>query len=75
MYISIDNNKVLRKEDIVGIFDMDSSTVSLNTRKFLSEKQKEKMVIPCGFELPKSFIITRDGNVYLSQYNSSIFKD
>ena len=32
MYIHIGNNKVVRKEDILGIFDLDSSTFSINTR-------------------------------------------
>ena len=71
MYLNI-GNKAIRKKDIIAIFDMDSSTVSVNTRNFLNQKQKEKLVIPCGYELPKSFVLCVDGNVYLSQFNSSV---
>ena len=73
MYINI-GDKAIRKKDIVAIFDMDSSTVSVNTRNFLAKKQEERLVIPCGYELPKSFVLTVDGNVYLSQFNSAVLK-
>lgn len=73
MYINI-GNKAIRKKDIIAIFDMDSSTVSINTRKFLAKKQEERLVIPCGYELPKSFVLAVDGNVYLSQFNSAVLR-
>ena len=71
MYLHIGPTKSVRREDIVAIFDLDSSTVSLYTRKFLKEAEKEKRVIPPGYELPKSFIVMRDETVYLSPFNSS----
>ncbi len=71
MYIHIGNNKVVRDTDILGIFDLDSSTVSINTRNYLSNAQKEKRVIALGYELPKSFIILKNSEVYLSPFNAS----
>ena len=70
MYISIGPSKVVRREDVVEIFDLDSSTVSLYTRNFLKDADKNKRVFPLGFELPKSFILMIDNTVYLSPYNS-----
>lgn len=76
MYLHIGNNKVVRDTDIVGIFDLDSSTVSVNTRSFLKNAQNEKRVITLGYELPKSFIILKNNEVYLSPFNtSSIIKN
>lgn len=76
MYLHIGNNKVVRETDIVGIFDLDSSTVSVNTRSFLKNAQNEKRVITLGYELPKSFIILKNNEVYLSPLNtSSIIKN
>jgi hydrogenase maturation factor HypF (carbamoyltransferase family) len=76
MYLHIGNNKVVRETDIVGIFDLDSSTVSVNTRSFLKNAQNEKRVITLGYELPKSFIILKNNEVYLSPFNtSSIIKN
>jgi hypothetical protein len=66
MFIHIGENKVVRKKDILGIFDMDSTTVSVHSRKYLSSAQKEGRVKALGYDLPKSFILMRDKTVYLS---------
>ncbi len=71
MYIHIGENKVVRKKDIVAIFDMDSATVSSVTKKYLSNAQKEGRVKALGFDLPRTFIIMRDKTVYLSAYKFS----
>ena len=68
MYLHIGENKVVRKKDILAIFDMDSSTVSNTTRKYLSNAQKEGRVKTLGFDLPRTFIIMKDKTVYLSSY-------
>ena len=74
MYVHIGENKVLRKKDILFVFDMDSTTVSVHTRNYLNKAQREGRVIPLGFDLPKSFIVTRDKTVYLSPFNSTTIK-
>jgi hypothetical protein len=66
MFIHIGENKVVRKKDILGIFDMDSTTVSVHSRKYLSSAQKEGRVKALGYDLPRSFILMRDKTVYLS---------
>ncbi len=71
MYINIGNEKTIRSKDIVAIFDFDSSTVSVNTKRFLTKKQKEKKIITLGTDIPKSFILLRDDRVYISQLNTS----
>ena len=71
MYIHIGNNKVVKKSMILGIFDLDSATVSKNTRSFLNVAQKEKRVVTLSYELPKSFIILKNNEVYLSPLNTS----
>ena len=71
MLIHIGENKVVRKKDIVAIFDMDSATVCSATRKLLSTAQREKRVISLGYDLPRSFILMKDKTIYLS---SLVFK-
>ena len=66
MYLHIGNDKVITHNEIVGIFDLDNTTVSKKTRDFLNKKEKNGEVITVGFELPKSFIVCRNGRVYLS---------
>ena len=61
---------MVKTADILGIFDMDTSTVSNPTRDILNFAEKNGRVINVSFELPKSFIVcNEDGklNVYISQ--------
>ena len=74
MFVHIGENKVIRKKDIALMLDMDSSTVSIHTRNFLNKAQKEKRVIALGYDLPKSFIVTKDDKVYLSPFNIATIK-
>ncbi len=71
MYMHLGNNSVIKTEDIIGIFDLDNTTVSARTRKFLSVAEKRKNVIITSSELPKSFVVVSgekgENKVYLSQ--------
>ncbi len=75
MYLHIGNNMILRKREILGIFDLDNTSQSLQTRRFLSKaEQAGEVVNAAGEELPKSFVLcVHDGRqtVYLSQLNAS----
>ena len=71
MYVHIGPNKAERREDIISVFDLDSSTVSVFTREFLKNAEKEKRVVLLSYDLPKSFILMRDETVYLSPFNTS----
>ncbi len=70
MYIHAGNNKMLRTKSIVGIFDMDTATMAQPTREFLRAKERVGMLTNIRDELPKSFILTEDGNVYMSQIST-----
>ena len=61
MYLHIGNNRNIREKSIIGIFDTDTSTVSGVTRKFLSGAEKKGLVETSTDEVPKSFILYRDG--------------
>ena len=75
MYLHIGQETIIKTQDIVGIFDLDTSTVSKATRDYLSRMEKEKKVITVSYELPKSFILTYNKEngekVYISQLSSS----
>lgn len=40
MYLRVEENIVVNTKDIIGIFDMDNTTVSRLGRNFLAESQK-----------------------------------
>lgn len=73
MYLHLGENVVVKCADIVGIFDLDNSTISKFTRDYLSNAQKSGLVINVSDELPKSFVLCNRGNknyVYISQISS-----
>ena len=70
MYIHAGNNRLIRVQSVVGIFDMDTSTVGETTKDFLSRAQREARVVLTTYELPRSFILTADDMVTLSQLSA-----
>ena len=57
MYVNIGSDMALRDRSIIGIFDMDNTTISARTRKFLNRAEQEGNVIPCD-DQPKSIVLT-----------------
>ncbi len=73
MYLHLGNETVIKTDDIIGIFDLDTSTVSRHTRDYLSKCEKNKEAVTVSFELPKSFILCDDGKeqkIYICQLSS-----
>lgn len=73
MYLHLGKNTVIKTKDIVGIFDMDTSTISKNTRNYLAKAEKSGRVVNVSMELPKSFVVCkndREVKVYISQISS-----
>lgn len=68
LFLGEDTAKISKK--IIGIFDMDTSTVNKATRDFLNNAEKTKKVKYVNYELPKSFVVT-DDFVYISPVNTS----
>lgn len=70
MYLHIGNHFYLRKQDILGVFDMDNATYSLRTRETLNRAEKEGRVVNAALdELPNSFLLVQRGEraeIYLS---------
>ena len=72
MYLHLGENKVVKKRDIIGIFDMDTATVMKATRTFLNNAEKNGSAETLSYELPKSFTVvgkrgTRQKKIYISQ--------
>ena len=73
MYLHLGNDVVVDMSTVIGIFDMDNTTVSHQTRNFLQKAQKDGNVIDVAEDLPKSFIVTESGGktcVYISSLAS-----
>ncbi|MCH5197508.1 MAG: DUF370 domain-containing protein [Oscillospiraceae bacterium] len=74
MYLNIGSEELLKK-NIIGIFDLDTSTVSKKTRDFINKAQKDGKIITLSNELPKSFILEaekgKEEKVYISQFSAA----
>jgi len=57
MYLHLGQNIVVPETDVIGVFDLDNTTGSLITRKFLGEAEKAGRVVSVTDELPKSFVV------------------
>ncbi len=79
MYLNIGTEVLIKDKDILGIFDLDNTTVSKSTREYINKAEKNGECITVSFEeLPKSFIVTAKDEkkeIYISPLNTStIFK-
>ena len=73
VYLSVGNDFSVRDSSVIGIFDLDNTTVSSKTRDFLARAEKEGQVVPCD-DLPKAYVLTAEyglQKVYLSSLNVS----
>ena len=70
MYLHLGKGTVVSTDSIVGIFDLDITSQSHLTRKFLSMAEKAGQVVNAAEDIPKTFVVCRDREqnlVYLSQ--------
>ena len=77
MYLFLGGDFSVLEDSIIGIFDMDNTTVSAATRKFLKRAQQEGSVINVSFDLPKSFCLAEENGrekVYVSQVSPNTLK-
>ncbi len=78
MFLHIGNDVVVRKTDIIAVFDMDNTTISRQSREFLAKSQKNGDVIDICDDLPKSYIVVNcdgENRVYISSVSSqTIYK-
>ena len=74
MYLHLGKGWVVSGNEIIAIFDLDNSSQSHLTRKYLSAAEKAGQVINASEDIPKSFIVTEEKGkrrVYLSQMAST----
>lgn len=73
MYLHIGQDFLVNTKQIIGVFDLDTSSISAHTRAYLAKAQQENRVVEVSADLPKSFIVTSEKKkmVYISPISSS----
>ena len=74
MYLHLGKGSIINDREIVGIFDLDITSQSHLTRKYLSAAEKAGQVETACDDLPKSFVVCEAGGkrrLILSQMAAS----
>ncbi len=79
MYLHLGMETVVSASDIVGIFDIENTSIGKGTKEFLATAEKNGRVVNVSYELPKSFIVCAgkkrsDEVVYISQISAATLK-
>ena len=57
MYLHLGQSVVVKDSEVIGLFDLDNSSYSHLTRRFLEQAQREGRVVNVSDELPKAFVL------------------
>ncbi len=72
MYLHLGSDVVVNTKDIIGIFDMDNTSIGKATKKYLADCEKAHIVKTVSYEIPKSFIVCENDKKELSVYISQL---
>ena len=64
MYLHIGNGKSVKKKDIIGIFDLDTSTITKTGKDFINKSEKRGVVEYDDDDLPRSFVLVEENKKY-----------
>ena len=78
MFLHLGNDVLINTKNLIGIFDIEKSSISKHTKDFLSNAEKMNRIVNVSYELPKSFIVCLDEDfnetVYISQISTATLK-
>ncbi|MDD4124621.1 MAG: DUF370 domain-containing protein [Eubacteriales bacterium] len=70
MFLHLGKNESVREKEVVGIFDMETATLSRETRSFLKRMQNELKTVSLCDDIPKTFVLCDNSytdTVYITQ--------
>ncbi|NLN54992.1 MAG: DUF370 domain-containing protein [Clostridiales bacterium] len=70
MLVHLSKNETVLKGEIVGIFDIERSTLSQDTRNFLKQMQNDLKTVSLCDDIPKAFVLCDNiytDRVYITQ--------
>ena len=73
MYLHIGNGQSVKKKDVIGIFDLDTATVTKTGKDFINRLEKTGNVEYSDDDLPRSFVLVNEhgkNKVKLSRISS-----
>ena len=64
MYLHIGNGKSVKKKDVIGIFDLDTATITKTGKDFINRYERAGKVEYDDYDLPRSFILVEEEKEY-----------
>jgi hypothetical protein len=76
VYLHLGRDYVVNTRDVLGIFNLETTTVSPRGRSFLENAQKNGAVVSLSDDLPKSYVLTDAPveTVYLSELSPAVLE-
>jgi len=73
-FIHLGGNVSVYSDDLLGVFDIERTTVNPAVNKFLAKAQKSGKIYYCSLDMPKSFVLTED-TVFVTNVGTGTIKD
>lgn len=74
MYLFLGGNCTVKKDDVIGIFDIEECSVSRTTADFLNACQKRGGVVSVSDDMPKAFVVCSDSTYITNVSNATLNK-
>lgn len=77
MFLHLGNDVIVNENDIIGVFDIENTSISKHTRQFLIDFHKNGNTINVSYEMPKSFILCQKKDevlIYISQISPATLR-
>ena len=78
MYIHLGNEISISDKSMIGIFDIENTSLGKDTRQYLKKSTDNGKIVNVSLEMPKSFIVCKDKtgkeSVYISQISVSTLR-
>ena len=75
MYLHLGQNVMVPGDAVIGIFDLDNTTWSFRTRRFVERAEQEGRVTAVGDDLPRSFVLVQEEDgpaaIYITQLTAA----
>ncbi len=77
MYIHLGEQISINDSTVIGIFDIENTTIGSDTRSYLSRLEKEGKAVNVSDEMPKSFVVCIENDeeiAYISSISASTLR-
>ena len=77
MYLHLGRDSVAPLKTVVGVFDLDNTTVGRDTKEFLRRSQENGQIEDICEDIPKAFVLCGEKNktkVYITQVSTATLR-